>query len=70
MEKKTEWLKNHPNLLTANDVSKLLGCHGQTVYRLAATGALDSIKIGHWRRFKPSALAAFVEKRGGDSDAE
>lgn len=59
---------NDEKLLNVSQVAALLGgCHVQTVYRMAASGAIPSLKIGGmWRRFRPADVAAFVESRGGN----
>jgi excisionase family DNA binding protein len=57
-------------LMKADEVSKMLGCHSQHVYRLASEGRLDSLKIGRWRRFRPAQVAAFVEGKAGVSDGK
>jgi excisionase family DNA binding protein len=61
---------NDDRLMNADEVSRLLGCHSQHVYRLASAGTLPSLKLGKWRRFRAADLAAWIESRAGANDAK
>ena len=50
-------------MLTAQQVADLLGTRRNTVYELAAAGALPSLKIpGVGRRFKAHEVEAWLEQ--------
>ena len=38
-------------LYKAQELAEILGCHPQTVYRLADRGVIESVKVGSLRRF-------------------
>ncbi len=61
---KEKWLQANPTLLKATDVSRLLGCHSQTVYRMASQKVIPSLKIGKSRRFRATDVLAYVEANG------
>jgi excisionase family DNA binding protein len=64
-------MENDSRLLRAADVAALLGnCHIQTVYKLASSGVLPSLKIGSWRRFKAADIAAWLNDRTVKNDIE
>jgi excisionase family DNA binding protein len=56
------------DLLKAVDVAKMLGCHQQTAYKMAASGVLPSLKLGKWRRFRAADIAAWLVTEGGSND--
>ena len=49
-------------LLTAQEVSELLGVKTSWVYAEARSGRLPHVRIGRYRRFRPEAIAAWVEE--------
>lgn len=61
---------NDERLLKADEVSRLLGCHSQHVYRMAATGVLPSLKLGKWRRFRAADLAAWLDEKAVNDDSK
>ncbi len=63
-EGKARWLKNNPTLLKATDVSRLLGCHSQSVYRMASQKTIPSLKIGKMRRFRATDVLDYIETSG------
>ena len=52
-------------LLTADQVASLLSIKRSTVYELARTGQLPSIKIGRHLRFTRAMLEAALSAQGG-----
>ena len=38
-------------LYKAKELAEILGCHPQTVYRMADRGEIESVKVGSLRRF-------------------
>jgi len=50
-------------LLTSEDVAKLLKLNVQTVSRLAREGEIPSIEIGGVVRFKPSDLDEYMSRK-------
>ena len=38
-------------LYKAQELAEILGCHSQTIYRMAAKGQIESVKVGSLRRF-------------------
>ena len=38
-------------LYKATELAEILGCHPQTIYRLADKGEIESVKVGSLRRF-------------------
>ncbi len=47
-------------LLTVNEVAGRLKCSRATVYRILATGELQSVKVGERQRISEDALAAYL----------
>ncbi|MGC8499205.1 MAG: helix-turn-helix domain-containing protein [Acidimicrobiales bacterium] len=52
-------MQNDEQFLRAEDVGKILGVERSTVYRMAATGRLPAMKVGHQWRF-PAELIAWM----------
>jgi len=50
-------------MLTVRQLASALGVHPNWVYERAASGELPSYKIGGARRFLPSEVAAWLQKR-------
>jgi excisionase family DNA binding protein len=65
-EAKAKWLSENPILLKAGDVSRLLGVHSQTVYRMASKNVFPSLKMGKSRRFLAADILEYIEKSGED----
>lgn len=56
-----------PQLLTVEDVARILCVPLSTVHHWAAHGdGPPSFKVGKHRRFDAAAVAAWIEKRKGD----
>ena len=55
-------------LLTAHEVAAYLGLHFQTVYTMAGSGELPSIKIGRSRKFDKLALDQWIESKKEQGD--
>ena len=53
-----------PALITAAELSRLLGIRLPQVYRLARDGILPSVRLGRLRLFDPAAIEEFI-RRGG-----
>jgi excisionase family DNA binding protein len=52
-----------PTLWTVADVARRLTVPASWVYAQAEAGTLPSLKIGHYRRFEPEAIEAWVQQR-------
>jgi excisionase family DNA binding protein len=50
-------------LLTPEELAEYLKCGRTFAYRLLASGAIPSLKVGRLRRIRRSDAALFVEKR-------
>jgi len=48
-------------LLTAQEVARLLKTHASTIYRLAQSGELRSKKIGKLIRFRPADVKEYIQ---------
>lgn len=59
-------------LLTHSAVARAIGKSERTVHRLVKIGALPVVRIPHTRgaRFRPSAIAALIERASTDSAPE
>lgn len=55
------------DLKNADYVAKRLGISVFTVYPLARSGAIPSIRVGKSWKFQPSAIDAYIA-RGGNAD--
>ena len=50
-------------LYTAKELSRVLGVHPQTVYRMGLRGEIKSVKIGSIRRFEmPERIAEKLQE--------
>ena len=59
---------NGENLLTVEDVARLLAVPKSWVYQHAEAGTLPSRKIGKYRRFVPAEITEFLEGRRPAND--
>jgi putative molybdopterin biosynthesis protein len=50
-------------MLTADEVSKILRVSSKTVYRLASKGVIPSFKEGRIVRFIPADVEAYIERQ-------
>ncbi len=50
-------------LLTAEEVARVLALTERYVWRLARAGDLPYVQVGKYRRFKPSAIQVFIKER-------
>jgi excisionase family DNA binding protein len=55
--------EGNPRLLSAKSAAAFLGLHVQTVYDMAASGRLPSLKIGKSRKFDINALNEWIERK-------
>jgi excisionase family DNA binding protein len=53
------------SLLSVQQVALIIGSCIATVRRYAASGKLNSIRIGNRLRFDPATVADFIESRTG-----
>ena len=52
-------------LLDVDGVAAVLGLHQQTIYGMARSGELPSIRVGRTWRFRPSDLKAWQDAKAG-----
>ncbi len=50
-------------LISAEQAARFLGVSKRYVWRLAREGKLPAHKVGKYTRFRPDAVAAFLEER-------
>jgi excisionase family DNA binding protein len=50
-------------LLDAEDVAKILGLEVEYVYSQARAGIIPSVKLGKFRKFSPSQLKKWLDRR-------
>jgi len=66
-----EEMKDGMSFVNAHKVAEHFGINEQTVRRMARTGKIPSIKVGHVHRFNLAACAAYFAAHGAPmSDAE
>ena len=65
-----EHIRSIEGLLTYDQVGKMLGVTGRTVWTLVDRGDLPAVRFGHSVRIDPADLRAFIDrsKQGRDSD--
>ena len=51
------------SLLEAEDVAKILGVELEYVYSQARTGKIPSVKLGKYRKFSPSQLKKWLDRK-------
>jgi excisionase family DNA binding protein len=56
------------DLLTPDDVCTLLKVKKSWLYDTVESGALEAIRLGKQLRFRPSALARYLEQRAGSGN--
>jgi excisionase family DNA binding protein len=56
------------DLLTPDDVCTLLKVKKSWLYDTVENGALEAVRLGKQLRFRPSALARYLEQRAGDGN--
>jgi excisionase family DNA binding protein len=56
------------DLLTPDDVCALLKVKKSWLYDTVETGALEAIRLGKQLRFRPSALARYLEQRASNGN--
>jgi excisionase family DNA binding protein len=49
-------------LLTAAEVAAMLGVPKSWVYEQSRQGRIPTVALGHYRRFRPEAIAAWVDQ--------
>jgi len=57
-----------PALLTPEDVAARLAISVKSVYRLAASGSIGSVRVGGLLRFRPESLRDYIEQHTRPSD--
>jgi excisionase family DNA binding protein len=50
-------------LLTAGEVAELLGVPKSWVYEQSRKGTIPTVTLGHYRRYRAEAIAAWIEER-------
>lgn len=66
----TENERNEPEkLLSVDEVASLLGVHAQTVYAMARSGELRSMRTGRIWKFRPSDVKAWQDQKAEESAA-
>lgn len=56
-------MRKELQLLTAEDVARLLGKHPRTILVMAGTGELAAIRLGHRTvRFSPSDVEDYIDR--------
>lgn len=65
-----EHIRSIEGLLTYDQVGKMLGVTGRTVWTLVDRGDLPAVRFGHSVRIDPADLRAFIDrsKQGRDSN--
>ena len=53
------------SLLDADEVAKILGVDIAYIYTQARSGKMPSIKLGKYRRFSPSQLKKWLDRKNG-----
>jgi excisionase family DNA binding protein len=56
------------DLLTPDDVCTLLKVKKSWLYDAVESGALEAVRLGEQLRFRPSALARYLEQRAGSGN--
>jgi excisionase family DNA binding protein len=56
-------MREQLQLLTAEDVARLLGKHPRTILVMAGTGELPAVRLGHRTvRFDPADLQDYIDR--------
>jgi excisionase family DNA binding protein len=56
-------MREELQLLTADDVARLLGKHPRTILVMAGTGELSAIRLGHRTvRFDPADVQDYIDR--------
>lgn len=63
-------LRDTDNLLTTEDVARILHLHVGTVQRLARDGVIRAVKLGRQYRIKRRWLEEYIEHDGESDDQE
>ena len=53
----------HPVLLTADDVARVLNCSQSMAYRLMQDGSIAVVRLGRAVRVRPQDLDEFIQSR-------
>ena len=54
------------SLLTADEVAELLGVPKSWVYEQSRRGAIPTVTLGRYRRYRREAIEAWIERLEGD----
>lgn len=57
------------SLLTADEVAELLGVPKSWVYEQSRRGAIPTVTLGRYRRYRREAIEAWIERLEGDGGA-
>jgi excisionase family DNA binding protein len=55
-------VSEHPILLTADDVARILNVSRSFAYKMMQDGTMPVVKLGRARRVRPEHLEAFIEE--------
>jgi len=58
-------IEQFDHALNAGELSRLLGVHKLTIYRLVQQGRIPAFRIGTAVRFDPRRIAAWLREQGG-----
>ena len=65
LQKKSKVSPSIESLLDADEVAKILGVDIAYIYTQARSGKMPSIKLGKYRRFSPSQLKKWLDRKNG-----
>ena len=54
-------MSDHPILLTADDVARILNCSKSLSYRFMQDGSIPVVRLGRAVRVRPQDLETFIE---------
>ncbi len=65
LQKKSKVSPSIESLLDADEVAKILGVDIAYIYTQARSGKMPSIKLGKYRKFSPSQLKKWLDRKNG-----
>ena len=65
LQKKSKVSPSIESLLDADEVAKILGVDKAYIYTQARSGKMPSIKLGKYRKFSPSQLKKWLDRKNG-----
>jgi excisionase family DNA binding protein len=63
IQKRVESTPSLENLLEADEIAHILGVNVSYVYSLARANKMPSIKLGKYRKFSPSQLKKWLDRK-------